>query len=169
MLNESDRLLLSRYAPACVLVDEDLNILQFRGETSLYLEHLPGLASLNLQKLARPTLLVALSTAISQARKEEAPARREGVTIRAQGEARGILLEVIPIRVPESNVPGFLILFEESPRQKSGRKRRIWLESLFDKLLSGKRLSTARSERDREFLKVKQELDAARGLLASDN
>ena len=165
MSKESDRLLLTRYAPACVLVDEDLNILQFRGETSLYLEHLPGLASLNLQKLARPTLLVALSTAIAQARKEEAPVSREGITVKAQGETREIGLEVIPIRVPESNAPGFLILFEDSPHQTSGQKRRMWLEDLFDKLLGKDRTSATRSEREREFLKVKQELDAARGFL----
>jgi len=165
ILKESDRLLLTRYAPACVLVDEDLNILQFRGETSLYLEHLPGLASLNLQKLARPTLLVALSTAISQARKEEAPVRREAITVKAQGATRETRLEVIPIRVPESNAPGFLILFEDSPHQTSGQKRRMWLEDLFDKLLGKSRLLATRSEREREFLKVKQELDAARDLL----
>jgi two-component system, chemotaxis family, CheB/CheR fusion protein len=167
MLEESDRLLLTRYAPACVLVDEDLNILQFRGETSLYLEHLPGMASLNLQKLARPTLLVALSTAIAQARKEEAPVRREGITVKAQGETREIRLEVIPVRVSESNAPGFLILFEDSPHQPSGQTRRMWLESFFDKLLGQGRTSANRSEPKREFLKVKQELDAARDLLQS--
>jgi len=166
ILKESDRLLLTRYAPACVLVDEDLNILQFRGETSLYLEHRPGLASLNLQKLARPTLLVALSTAISQVRKDEAPVRQDGIRVRGQGgETREIQLEVIPIRVPESNAPGYLILFEDSPRQTSGQKGRIWLEDLFDKLLGKAQTSVTQSEREREFLKVKQELDAARDFL----
>jgi two-component system CheB/CheR fusion protein len=32
------RVLLARYAPACVLIDEDLNVLQFRGQTGPYLE-----------------------------------------------------------------------------------------------------------------------------------
>jgi len=113
MLKESDRLLLTRYAPASVLVDEDLNILQFRGETSPYLEHPPGPATLNLRKLARPSLVVALSTAISEARKEGAPVRREGISLEAQGETREMLLEVIPIRAPETEAPCYLILFEK--------------------------------------------------------
>jgi two-component system, chemotaxis family, CheB/CheR fusion protein len=123
MLRESDHLLLTRYAPACVLVDEDLNILQFRGETSLYLEHRPGPATLNLQKLARPSLLVALSTAISEVRKQGAPVRREGITLEVRGEAREMLLEVIPIQASETGARGYLIVFEKSPRPMTGEKR----------------------------------------------
>ena len=35
---EADRLLLARFAPACVLVNQALTILQFRGQTGPYLE-----------------------------------------------------------------------------------------------------------------------------------
>ena len=35
---EADRVILGRYAPAGVLVNEDLEILQFRGRTGDYLE-----------------------------------------------------------------------------------------------------------------------------------
>ena len=64
----AERFLLARYAPACVLIDDGLNILYFHGETSRYLEHARGPASLNLQKLARPGLLVELVPAIQAAR-----------------------------------------------------------------------------------------------------
>lgn len=83
---EADRVILARYTPAAVLVDEDLNIVQFRGQTGPYLEHAPGPASLNLQKLARPGLLVELSPAIRQARQEGAPVRRERLRVDAQGQ-----------------------------------------------------------------------------------
>src|SRR6185295_4468141 len=43
---EADRAMLRRYGPAGVLVDENLDILQFRGETAAYLEHLTGESSL---------------------------------------------------------------------------------------------------------------------------
>ncbi len=49
---------MARFAPASLLVDEALNILQFRGETGPYLEHASGPPSLNLQRVARPELLV---------------------------------------------------------------------------------------------------------------
>lgn len=43
---EADRLLLDRYGPPSVLVDEGLNIVQFRGRTGIFLEPAPGAASL---------------------------------------------------------------------------------------------------------------------------
>jgi two-component system CheB/CheR fusion protein len=58
---EADQLLLARFAPASLLVDEELNILQFRGETGPYLEHASGPPSLNLHRVARPELLVEIA------------------------------------------------------------------------------------------------------------
>src|SRR3984957_20322959 len=39
---ETERILLARYAPASILVDDDLNVLYFHGETGRYLEHSRG-------------------------------------------------------------------------------------------------------------------------------
>ncbi len=50
---EADRILLGRYAPAGVLVNSNLEVLQFRGRTSPYLEPPTGEASFNLLKMAR--------------------------------------------------------------------------------------------------------------------
>ena len=65
---EADRIVLGRYAPAGVLVNDDLEILQFRGRTGPYLEPATGAASLNLLKMAREGLFVA---------SEERPRRGE--------------------------------------------------------------------------------------------
>jgi two-component system, chemotaxis family, CheB/CheR fusion protein len=168
ILKESDRVLLSRYAPACVLVDEDLNILQFRGETSLYLEHSSGPATLNLQKLARPSLLVALSTAISEVRKSHAPVHREGISLEVQGEIREMQLEVMPIRVPETDPACYLILFEKSLRPMADGKRGVLLGGFWNRLFGESRSSApshTQSEEDRDFSKLKQELEATRDFL----
>jgi two-component system CheB/CheR fusion protein len=170
MLKESDRVLLSRYAPACVLVDEDLNVLQFRGETSLYLEHWSGPATLNLQRLARPSLLVALSTAISEARNGGASTRREGISLEVQGEIREVQLEVIPIRVPENDAPCYLILFEKPPHSIAGEKHGTLLGGFWNRLFGesqppAPRRTTAQSEGDRDFQNLRQELEAARDFL----
>src|SRR6185369_2044591 len=39
---EVDHVLLARYAPACVIIDENLEVVQFRGRTGAYLEAPPG-------------------------------------------------------------------------------------------------------------------------------
>jgi two-component system CheB/CheR fusion protein len=50
---EADRVLLARYAPASLLIDDALNITQFRGETGPYLEHASGTPSFNLHRVVR--------------------------------------------------------------------------------------------------------------------
>jgi two-component system CheB/CheR fusion protein len=116
---EADRLLLARYAPAGVIVDEKDNIAEFRGETGPYLEHPHGRASLNLFKMARQGLVLELRQAIQEARKKDAPVRREGVTLRHRGQARQTNLEVIPLRVSSERERSLLVLFEPSPATRS--------------------------------------------------
>src|SRR5206468_2478620 len=48
---EADRIVLSRYAPVGVVIDETMTVLQFRGRTAPYLEPAPGLASLDLFRM----------------------------------------------------------------------------------------------------------------------
>ena len=54
---EADRLLLARFAPACMLVNQALTILQFRGQTGPYLEPAGGPPSFDLRRVLRPELL----------------------------------------------------------------------------------------------------------------
>src|SRR5881409_2366993 len=114
LLQEVDRLLLSKYAPAGVLVNEAAEILQFRGHTSPYLEPAPGQASLNLLKMAREGLLMELRVAIDKARKQNAPVRRERLSIKQDGGLAQVTLEVIPVSGP-ARERNYLVLFEPVP------------------------------------------------------
>jgi two-component system CheB/CheR fusion protein len=128
MQREADRVLLARYAPASVLVDEQLNVHQFRGHTAPFLEHAPGTASLSLQRLAPPSLLIALSPAILEVRKGNAPVRRENVRIESHGRVRKVHFEVSPFQIPETDVRGYLVVFEEAPveRDRPGLWQRVF-------------------------------------------
>jgi two-component system CheB/CheR fusion protein len=114
--NELDKLvdtwLLSNYVPASIIVDQDLEILQFRGATSLFLEHASGKASLNLSKLVRPSLVFELRNAIHKARKTSQPAGKEGAEIVVDGKVHYVSIKAVPITNP-ANQQLFLILFEE--------------------------------------------------------
>ena len=114
LLQEVDRLLLSKYAPAGVLVNEAAEILQFRGHTSPYLEPAPGAASLNLLKMAREGLLMELRVAIDKARKQNAPVRRERLSIKQDGRMAQVTLQVIPMSGP-ARERNYLVLFERVP------------------------------------------------------
>lgn len=111
---EADRIVLMNHAPAGVVIGGNMNVLQFRGRTSRYLEPAPGKASLNLLRMAKPSLSRALQTATQEAKKTNQAVRREGVPHQFNGEAGLLTIEVFPIRSASPNDPCFLVLFEET-------------------------------------------------------
>ncbi len=112
---EADSIILNRYSPAGVVIDNDMHILQFRGDTSLYLEHPPGEASLDLMKMALQGLTLELRTAIFKANKENTPVRKEGLRVKHNNQFKLADIEVIPFKAPATKDLYFLVLFEETP------------------------------------------------------
>src|SRR5580692_3463691 len=108
---EADRLLLARYVPPAVLINEHLEILQTRGRTASFLELPSGKASLNLLKMARPGLLFELQGAIDEARKQGFEAIREHVRVEDE-KTKTVTIRVVPFKVPTQTQHSFLIVFE---------------------------------------------------------
>ncbi len=94
---EADRLLLGRYSPPGVLVNEHLDILQFRGHTGNFLEPASGSASLNLMKMAPEGLLRELRGAFNEARRQRVPARRTGAQVKSNDLVNFLNSVQIPI------------------------------------------------------------------------
>ena len=120
---EADRLLLTKYVPSAVVVNEELDILQSRGRTNRYLELPTGRASLNLLKMARAGLLYELRALIERARKNSVPVSKEGIVIEDGDQNVVMRLEVIPFRTPARDQRHFLILFEEKEGPKPPQPR----------------------------------------------
>ena len=68
-------MVLARYAPVGVVINEHFEVLQFRGNTAAFLAHGPGAATLHLLKLARPELVMSLQVGVPRARVEGRPVR----------------------------------------------------------------------------------------------
>ena len=111
---ETDRIVLSRFAPAGVVIDANLDIIQFRGHTGRFLEPSPGEASLNLLKMVRQSLAVELRAAVYGALKSNTPVRREGLRLRLNGALRVVNLEVCPLRPATALERYFLVVFEDA-------------------------------------------------------
>jgi two-component system, chemotaxis family, CheB/CheR fusion protein len=111
---EVDRLLIARYAPPSVLVRDDLEIIQYRGNTAPYLTPAPGRATLNLLKMLRDGLVLPVRSAMQRARTEEIPVRQEGITIGSNGDRRKVNIEVIPVKSSVNRAEQFMVLFEEA-------------------------------------------------------
>ena len=111
IFREVDRVVLDRFSPPCVLVDENLEILQFRGDTSAYLKPRAGRATLNLFKMTRESLSQSLRAMIRKCQTDEKPVRRTGMVVSDENRRRTLTLEVIPFQ--RLNEQFYLILFEE--------------------------------------------------------
>jgi two-component system, chemotaxis family, CheB/CheR fusion protein len=110
---EADRLLLTKYVPSAVVVNDGLDILQTRGRTNRYLELPTGKASLNLLKMARPGLLYELRGLVEKARKNAIPVAKDGISFEDGSLSLTLRLEVVPFRTPARDQLNFLVLFEE--------------------------------------------------------
>jgi two-component system, chemotaxis family, CheB/CheR fusion protein len=109
---EAERIIWDKYAPVGVIVNSDLDILQFRGETSPYLSPPPGKPSFNLLKMAQVGLRLELRTAINQAKQLNLSVRKEGIQFADKEQLKEVSFEVIPFKVAGSLERYFLVLFE---------------------------------------------------------
>ena len=111
---EADNLILSQYAPPGVLINDALQILQFRGTTSPFLAPSPGEASLNLLQMVREGLRMDLRGAIEKARLTNKRVRKEGLPLETGDRSHRITLDVIPFNATPSKERFFLVAFEDT-------------------------------------------------------
>jgi two-component system, chemotaxis family, CheB/CheR fusion protein len=112
---KTDQLILNRYAPVGVVINNKMDVLQLRGEIDLYLKLSPGKPSLNLFKMVRQGLLVELRATIYQAQRQKILVRKEGLRIEEGGLSKIINIEVIPFKPATDEELYFLVLFEQAP------------------------------------------------------
>jgi len=108
-----DRIIQTKYSPAGVVVDAELQILHFRGDTSIYLNPVPGEATLYLLRMVREGLVVPLRRAMEAAAEKNVTIRQTAIRMEGRGEQREIDIEVTPIGGASPNDRYFLIVFEE--------------------------------------------------------
>jgi two-component system, chemotaxis family, CheB/CheR fusion protein len=194
LLLEVSRALVERYAPPGVVVDSDLQIVQVRGQTGLFLEPAPGDASLNVLKMAREGLLFGLRTALQTARKNRSPVRRSGLQVKWGRRWLPVTLDVLPLT--SGSRLHYLVLFNtpqaegerEAPpsaaKRREGRSAvdvltrelaasRDYLQSIIQELeAANEELQSANEEilsSNEELQSTNEELDTAKEELQSMN
>jgi len=151
----ADRIVLKECAPPGVIVNDALEILQFRGRTSPYLEPASGRANLNILNMVCEELAIALRTAIASARKRAVTVHKTNVPLDRSGRKRVVHLSVIPMDEPATGMGRcYLILFEDAAPPIE----------IHDKRSRPGPLKTSDRVR-RELVEQKREVQAARALL----
>ncbi|PYX09635.1 MAG: hypothetical protein DMG85_09220 [Acidobacteria bacterium] len=159
---EADRLLLTKYSPVAVVINDDMEVLESRGHVGLYLELAPGRASFNVLKMAREGLLFDLQSAINEAKKEKegVPVRKENVQIERNGEVKDVNLEITAFKVVSGSGRHFLIMFEDS--RSAGKGELAETMAAEAKLGKG-----GKEKRSGQSSNLKQELAATKRYLHS--
>jgi two-component system CheB/CheR fusion protein len=111
-----ERVVLDEYAPCGVLIDSDMEVVQFRGHTGRYLESAAGKPSLNLFKLAPKGLFQPLRTAIYKARGTKHTVKIEADDVTYNGRRMRVNITVIPVKSGPLKEEFFLVLFDEITR-----------------------------------------------------
>lgn len=143
---EADRLLFTRFVPASIVVNEEMEILQFRGKTGMYLEPAEGHPTFNLSRMAREGLLVDLRAALMKARKDRTTVRKEGIAMHSNGGTRLVNIEVMPIRQKASAERFYLVTFQEASSTAAQRKRAAQKEAVSGKSLVGRENQRLKNE-----------------------
>jgi two-component system, chemotaxis family, CheB/CheR fusion protein len=123
---EADRLVLSEYGPPGVIINDDLEVVQFRGRTSPYLEPAPGKASLNLLKMLREGLLLEVRNAVQKVKRTGETVRKRAVPTKQSQGFHNVDVEVMRLQ-ETSHGRHYLVLFRQSevpvgaPKESRGK------------------------------------------------
>ncbi|NBC65644.1 MAG: chemotaxis protein CheR [Bacteroidetes bacterium] len=145
--SKADEIMLKKYTPAGVVVNEAMDIVQYRGKTSPFLEQSSGKPSHNLIALAAQGLAFELRNILHKAKQENENVKKENIPVKIDGELQSISIEAIPL--PNTIEPYFLVLFHEKPTRDSNQTSETGLAE------SGK---LPDSEKDRRIEQLEQEL-----------
>ncbi len=151
--DEVDRLLVTEYVPAALLVNANSDVLVFRGNVAPYILPESGLASLNLAKIMRKELKSEVQTMIYRAKKENKPVSENGVRFEFGGEQKTINVKVIPLQFERFEEPFFLVLFDDVSSAAALLRQTLELTST---------PQGQDSARDQQIKELREELDSAK-------
>ena len=178
LLEMADRIMLSAYAPAAVVIDRALHIEQFRGRTDDYLEQIPGPATRNLLQLVRPSMVADLRAIIDRAIETEKPTRKERALVKLEGKTREVNIEAVPFKLPGSDKSWFLVIFDETAKgTRPGRLLEVLGRTTAQRQMSEMRRELSASQsagqellsRNEELQLMNEELETAKEELQSTN
>jgi two-component system, chemotaxis family, CheB/CheR fusion protein len=117
----ADRIVLARFGPPGLIVDDRLNVLQARGQTSAYVELATGAVSWNLLRVLREGVAADVREAVERAVRENVPVNRTAVYVDPEDGEKRVQIEVVPITSSISRTRCFMILFTDAEDdQKAG-------------------------------------------------
>jgi len=107
-----DEVIIADFLPASVVINPQMEVLQFRGKTDPYISHVSGKASLNILKLVRKEIAFHLRNLISKSIKTSQRISKSGIEMEINGTDVVISIEVAPLHI-ELNEKLLLVVFSK--------------------------------------------------------
>ena len=107
----ADDIILNKYSPVGVVVNEAMDIVLFRGSTGNFLEQTTGKPSLNVLSMAKYGLAFEIRNLLHKAKKSKITVLKHNIPLEINGSLHNISIEAIPL--PDAIEPHFLILFHD--------------------------------------------------------
>jgi two-component system CheB/CheR fusion protein len=114
----ADEVVIARYSPPGVVVNEEMDIVQFRGLTGAWLEPSPGKPSLNVLKMVKPGLAFELRNALHKAKVDNKPVVKKGIPLVSPEKQQLVTIEVIPLLNTMERF--YLVLFRDTMIKMEG-------------------------------------------------
>lgn len=121
----AEQLVLRRYTPPSVLVDESGNIIHINGKTGKYLEPAAGKANLNVFAMARDGLRHELTSAFQKALRQTGPVTLRGLKIGTNGGTQhaDLIVERLEDSEPLAGLVMIVFCDIEAPTETKTRSR----------------------------------------------
>ncbi len=110
-----EKLLVERYAPPSMLLNEKYDVLYFSTKANRYLVIPKGEPTPNLLKLARDEIRPALRAALHKAQKEEADVTYEYTLVTIDGKQEQLSIHVEPLTAPAALKGLVVVILEPTP------------------------------------------------------
>ncbi|MGH9590184.1 MAG: CheR family methyltransferase [Terracidiphilus sp.] len=151
----ADRIVLARFGPPGLVIDDRMNVLQSRGQTSQFLEITPGSVSWNLLRIMRDSIASGVTAVVQRAIRENIPASETVSLLDEQLREQQVQVDVLPITSAAARPRSFLILFQNLAEEGDREPR----PEVFPKLTG--------DEKDRLIAQLRQDLNSTRFHLQS--
>lgn len=149
----ADEVILAKYSPSGVVVNEELDIVQFRGGVGAWLEPSQGKASLNVLKMVKPGLAFELRNALHKAKMDNRPVVNKGISLVNSQKQQLVTIEVIPLVNTVERY--YLVLFEETGAKIPGDT----LEGLTKEALNKELAESERTiQLERELAQLREDI-----------
>jgi len=161
---DADRIVLKRYAPPGVVINENMEILQFRGAIAPYLDPAQGKATLHLLKMVKKDFVTELRAVFHLAKKSRKLATSGPLEFKRNHQTKSVNISVEPL-LSSNEDPQYLVLFESTtalgaPSEKTTGKSRAFNRTAKEETVRLTRTLASVEEHLRSVIEDKELSDA---------